>query len=667
MSDDARRDAINRFNARRAAVEAQAFGIREHAPDPMPPIEQPPVHEPLKLTGKAALASALAKRGFRVFPIREGAKFPPLARDWPAKATIDLEMVRAFWTVNPDANAGIHCAGMAVLDMDARNGGEASLSYLVDVLGLDAGTLTTMTPGGGRHLFYRLPEGHPGVPNSVSKLAPGIDVKSTAGYVVAPGSTTEAGTYKFVADVPILPAPEWLLEILGTRQERDTAARVQDVEDADEATLGRARSWLSGTPADAGGFWLACGLKDYGLSQRQIAEVLAGGEAPAGVWPVDQAEQKARNAFAHGQEAPGVKALGEDDFAPPTGLPVNKPFGVLPDGVPPYTGPPGSTKRHTGPQSLAALAEDATPGAGYLVKGLLNRGSYAVMSGLPGEGKSFVALDLGRAVATGSEWMGRRTHAGPVLYLAFEGRGGMRGRVRALARQYGDLSGVPMYVDGTNYNLRDKAGRAALGEAIQGLPQKPVLIVIDTFAHALCGGDENSTQDVSAFNAGVETLIQFTGACVLVIHHPPKGGERTRGSSALPGAIDTEIWIANRIIKPMKQRDIEPGEPLGFRLAPVVIGTDEDGDDVTSCVVLQANLPRLGDRRIKKGSKADVAFQILVELRPDNSPITETEWRQNCDSFIGSRRQAWAEALLTLKRAKMVTLLEDGRYTRRLE
>src|SRR3990167_8697653 len=111
---------------------------------------------------KLPAALALAAKGFKVFPIAPGAKHPPLLNGWPRKATSDPDTVRMYWLPMPEANIGIHCEGLAVIDVDPRKWGNESLEFLRLTDGLPD-TLTTNTPTGGRHLFYRLPEGHAGV------------------------------------------------------------------------------------------------------------------------------------------------------------------------------------------------------------------------------------------------------------------------------------------------------------------------------------------------------------------------------------------------------------------------------------------------------------------------------------------------------------------------
>src|SRR5690606_29160652 len=140
----------------------------------------------------------------------------------------------------------------------------------------------------------------------------------------------------------------------------------------------------------------------------------------------------------------------------------------------------------------------------------------------------------------------------------------------ALLHYYGNAD-VPLYVVGADYNLREKAGRQALAADLGQLPEKPVLIVIDTLARAMKGGDENSAQDMGALNDAVSALIQATGACVMLVHHSGKNkASGARGSSALLGAIDTEIEVDGGQIIVRKQRDLELAEPLGFRLLSVV-------------------------------------------------------------------------------------------------
>jgi hypothetical protein len=267
-------------------------------------------------------------------------------------------------------------------------------------------------------------------------------------------------------------------------------------------------------------------------------------------------------------------------------------------------------------------------------------------------------------IAAGTEWMGHRVRQASVLYLPYEGMGGLKKRGEALRKRYGTAD-VPFFIDDSRYNVREAAGRQALAAAIATLPEVPKLIVFDTFAHALCGGDENSAQDVGEFNAAVSGLIKATGACVLVLHHPRKDGSGgPRGSGALGGAIDLEIEVSGHTVQSTKQRDFDLGDPIGFRLEPVVVGMDEDEEEITSCVVRERKVSTSGPVA-KLTGKYKLAWEKLNELRPDNSGVTDVEWKQACEEFVGTRRQAWPEVRSRLR--QLLTIGDDGLVRRRLE
>lgn len=608
---------------------------------------------------KLDIALALATEGFAVFPLAAGAKAPPLVPNWPARATTDPATIQQLWLAVPDANIGIHCRGLVVIDVDVAKGGQQSLGILNALNPLPL-TYRVRTPTGGSHMYYRLPAGHPGVSNSVGKLGAGLDTRSTNGYVVGPGSDVPAGRYYVDRQGYIAEAPDWLLRLLGEARAKEST---KPVADAPDDTFARAADWLArhegaieGTGGDAHTYATACKLRDLGVSEPQCVELLTGewNSRCAPPWDPADLRIKAHNAFRYAQEVGGGKlAVSAVDFpVAPAASPV-----ALPD---------KPAKRRL--MRADELASSKATGAGYLVKGMLERGTYAEIYGAPGEGKTFVALDLSYHVAAGREWFGHKVHAGPVLYLAYEGTGGMRKRVQALLKHYKGTD-VPLYVDAADYNLRELAGRQALGRTIAEMPEKPVLIVIDTFARALMGGDENSAQDVGAFNTAVGALIEGTGACVLIIHHTGKDKSKgARGSSALVAAIDTEIEIDDHQITATKQRDIEMGEPHGFTLAPVGLSIDIDGDIVTSCVVqpLAGDVP---EKRERISGHARRGFEALCQLAPDNKPVYVDGWKDACGEFLGTRdlRKRFYDIKQALVDKGYVIVDNKGMVTRRLE
>jgi hypothetical protein len=150
-------------------------------------------------------------------------------RNGQEHATVDRAQIEAWWTRWPLANiAGVmggadvaaisHRTRLLALDLDPRNGGSASLADLCEVYGLEwlDRTLQHKTGGGGLHFFFVIPDG---AQVSKGKLAPGLDVK-WRGYVMLPPSSHASGQdYEINLAQMARPAPEWLLEMLSTKQQ----------------------------------------------------------------------------------------------------------------------------------------------------------------------------------------------------------------------------------------------------------------------------------------------------------------------------------------------------------------------------------------------------------------------------------------------------------------
>ncbi len=121
-------------------------------------------------------------------------------------------------------------SGLVVIDVDPRNGGEASLVKLCRDLNIDLSTTAVSTSGGGQHLYFRYPSEADGeiTRKNLGNDYPGLDVKADRGYVVGPGSTHPSGhVYQFLNELPPAPIPAPLLGMLQkapTRGAQATAA-----------------------------------------------------------------------------------------------------------------------------------------------------------------------------------------------------------------------------------------------------------------------------------------------------------------------------------------------------------------------------------------------------------------------------------------------------------
>nr|WP_278286936.1 bifunctional DNA primase/polymerase [Tepidiforma thermophila] len=201
------------------------------APEPEGRVDRGAVPAGAEPGGHAACreaALAYARRGWKVLPLKPRGK-EPLTEHGVHDATTDPAAIEAWWRRWPKANVGIATgapSGLAVLDIDPRNGGDVALERLLAEHGgwgvpTDAGghpeTYTVLTGGGGAH-YYFAADG----PVPSRKLAPGVDLKGDGGYVVAPPSVHPSGRpYAVEASTERLPLaliPAWLLEAAGARR-----------------------------------------------------------------------------------------------------------------------------------------------------------------------------------------------------------------------------------------------------------------------------------------------------------------------------------------------------------------------------------------------------------------------------------------------------------------
>jgi hypothetical protein len=145
---------------------------------------------------------------FNIFPA--GPDKAPLIAGWQTKATRDFHTI-SQWQANGAQAWGIPCGavnGLFVIDLDLNKEtgepvGEASLKALPRYAAL-LDRANVYTPSGGRHIYCQHFDGGR---NTANKIGPKIDTRGEGGYVVAPGSWTEGGSYLgfFPDDLPPVP------------------------------------------------------------------------------------------------------------------------------------------------------------------------------------------------------------------------------------------------------------------------------------------------------------------------------------------------------------------------------------------------------------------------------------------------------------------------------
>lgn len=181
----------------------------------------------------------------------------------------------------------------------------------------------------------------------------------------------------------------------------------------------------------------------------------------------------------------------------------------------------------------------------WLIEGWLVRNTLAGLVGPSGSCKSFLGIDWACRVATGTQWFGRRVEQGAVFYLAGEGRGGLRKRIAGWEHATGvPIAGAPLFVADSLPSLRDDLSVAAVISEIEQIAEQvffeagalePSLIVVDTLARAMHGGDENSAADMGQIVAGLDWLRERWRCCVLSVHHTGHSeGAQDRARAAVP-------------------------------------------------------------------------------------------------------------------------------------
>lgn len=171
-------------------------------------------------TDRYTIADALLGHGLALFDIVSGERRP--ATGWQRRCTTNHRHVHAWVRAGDNLGVGCRASNVAVLDLDRHAGepdGLLRFAALCDQHGQSwPETLSSITPNGGQHLFFRVPAERIVLSSSGprSPLGPSIDVRGPGreigGYVVAPGSIVPAEEYRILHDHPIAVLPAWLAE-----------------------------------------------------------------------------------------------------------------------------------------------------------------------------------------------------------------------------------------------------------------------------------------------------------------------------------------------------------------------------------------------------------------------------------------------------------------------
>ena len=242
--------------------------------------------------------------GYKVFPLHgdtiDGEPCPmpfkhPRSAGWQHTPNWSQEQFELMQETDQFATGyGVLCEGLLVVDVDARNGGLASLEKLPVDLD-DAGLIVATGSGAGsRHFYFKAPEGVALVQHL--KNYPGLDFKAT-GFVVGPGSQHASGTrYQIVEGNidDIDDAPAELIDLL-RKPERHRTTHNGSALDVSHDDIADMLSYID--PDCDHETWVRCGMAAHDATQGTAFDVWDAWSAKGSKYPGQDAIEKRWHSF----------------------------------------------------------------------------------------------------------------------------------------------------------------------------------------------------------------------------------------------------------------------------------------------------------------------------------------------------------------------------------
>jgi len=620
-------------------------------------------------------------RQFPVFPCNLNKQ--PLTKNGFYDATQDEVQIVQWWKAHPEALVGVPTGtktGLIVIDVDPHKCTGATTAWIQDHSAALFSTRHHDTRRDGKHYLFRSRETYASGADIWldGEKRPGLDIRAEGGYIIwwhLHGCQAEGD----IAELP----PSLLVDRLRMAPPKTLQAHqrllVSDTNwAASRARVVEALAYLDAADRDT---WVKIGQaihmasagSDDGFNVWHWWSAGNGGPTVPASYVNERDCRYAWSSFNQRIDGKQLVTLGTlFALAYANGLERTEKVPEMPDDGrwAPFDPsvyedmPPELTPEEWSEPLEVKEAAVATPGSSisfsditpildsaYLIKGVVQANSLTMMVGASGDGKSFFTIDACMAIATGQSWYGHKVNRGLVVYVAAEGGMGINNRFAAI-KQKRVLSGAPIELVKAAVNLMDAAECDALVQLVRAAEskhgEKCAAIVFDTLARCM-SGDENSTEDMNAAVKGADGIRTAIGCTVIVVHHYGKDASRgARGSTVLKAAVDTEISFEirgeSRVAKSTKQRDLEGGIEFAFDLETIFLGTDMEGEQVTSCVVrkLEGNDIPVPAKKPPSGATQAKLYRHLQELKQGgaNGVWTTAELRKMARDLGATRTTA---------------------------
>ena len=523
-------------------------------------------------------ALSYAKAGYSIFPCAQDKS--PLTKHGFKDATTDLETIKQWFSKESASLIGLVTGpsnNIGVIDIDRSNDGSDidGFTWLEANEDLLSETRMVRSQSGGLHFYYRNSEGLKCSNSAVHKC---VDIKADGGYIIAGGHG-----YEILIDMPLNQLPPFPMEIFTkTASLPDSTPTLRH----DLSKIYEPNQWQN-TVRD----WTG-GLIGRGVDQQTILEFAPLITLPD--FPVEQTQAELKT-FIEGAIKKG--------YAPEKSLQNQTNFKL----------------KHY--DQLKELEDPV-----FIVKDILVDNSFAMIFGATGSFKSTVILDMCVCIQHGIPWQGKKTEQRNVAFFSHEDGSGFKKRFLAAVERY-SIEDPVIYWDSQVPNLLDQKN---LDHYIDELRTHEIgLVVIDTFAYAVAGAEENSSKEMGIAIDSILRMRDSIEGTILIIHHSGKNADRgARGSSAIKSAADTEIKIAAEEKEidfiSTKQRNFDKAKTIYLKAEVVQI------EKSTACVVkLSGSSPYRGGGHGLRGQKL-IAWNILENLFTQNEEFCEES------DYIGS-------------------------------
>lgn len=283
------------------------------------------------------------------------------------------------------------------------------------------------------------------------------------------------------------------------------------------------------------------------------------------------------------------------------------------------------------PVTRAADLADVPVARRWLVEQLWGDEAVGIVGGEPKCCKSFLALDLAVAVASGAPCLRRFPviHTGRVLLFAAEDAlHVVRQRLAGIARAAGhDLADLDIQViTAPVIRLDVESDRDALTATIARL--RPRLLVLDPFVR-LHRIDENLAGEVAPLLAYLRELQRTFHVAVLLVHHARKGGAKMRAGQALRGSSEFHAWGDSNLY--LRRHGEQLTLSVEHRAAASISNVALQLDTAEEAVALAAvDRAPPGLTNTTPPTEVTAELRVLAALADAEAPLSATALRQRC-------------------------------------